>query len=384
MYYLIGVNGFISKNIYLYLKLQKQTVVCLHHNNISVLSDMKSTDMIINCCGINRTDNVDDFYNANVIFISTIIDILTVNKIVPIIIHISSIIASYENTTHVNYKKSKIMGENLLLLYAPHTTLIIRATNIYGYNSKPYYNNILISLMYDKLFNNKKITYIDKNTTLNLLSIDGFIEKVFELINNNITGIVCVSSICNITLEKLINIIYDNNVPSYIDIKTNESNYFGINSINNFQVNENIEHKIKLLEKQILDYVKLSENIQLVNLDTNTTVRGNMVEISNLESKRLYEITLNTHSIRGNHYHSKQIEDFYVSSGTVCFLLYHKDNPDTILHFIAKPGNKIRVLPDIVHTLTNDYKNNIPKIFILSTQKYIHNCTPDTEYVKFL
>ena len=41
--------------------------------------------------------------------------------------------------------------------------------------------------------------------------------------------------------------------------------------------------------------------------------RGNMVEISSLNSKRLYKITLTQNSVRGNHHHYTQIEEFYTN-----------------------------------------------------------------------
>ena len=112
--------------------------------------------------------------------------------------------------------------------------------------------------------------------------------------------------------------------------------------------------------------------------------RGDMVEISDIISKRLYMITLSDHSIRGDHYHYEQIEHFFVNNGKVIFLLAHKDNPNVRLFKILCKDNLIIVQPNIIHTLINDFINNEPDIIIASTQEYIAGHTPDTEYVNII
>ncbi len=109
-----------------------------------------------------------------------------------------------------------------------------------------------------------------------------------------------------------------------------------------------------------------------------------MVEITDLTSKRLYKITLTKNSVRGNHFHFKQIEDFYINKGYVTFLLCHKDNLDVIYCFKLFENDLIRIKPDIIHTLVNDYCGNIPEIIISSTQEFILNEIPDTKYINIV
>ena len=71
----------------------------------------------------------------------------------------------------------------------------------------------------------------------------------------------------------------------------------------------------------MLKYYEMKDNITIEKLNELIQPRGNMIEISNLESKRLYKITLTKNSVRGNHYHEEQIEDFFVNNGFVYFIL---------------------------------------------------------------
>ena len=109
-----------------------------------------------------------------------------------------------------------------------------------------------------------------------------------------------------------------------------------------------------------------------------------MIEISNLESKRLYKITLTKNSIRGNHYHEEQIEDFFVNNGFVYFILANKNDLDVIYQFKLNKNEKVKIKPYIIHTLVNDYVNNEPEIMVLSTQKYIKDIVLDTEYINLV
>ena len=62
MIYIIGINGFIGRNIYLYLKRYDITVTCLSHTDIELLrNNISDYDVIINCCGINRTNKYEDY-----------------------------------------------------------------------------------------------------------------------------------------------------------------------------------------------------------------------------------------------------------------------------------------------------------------------------------
>ena len=71
VFHLLGINSFIGKNIYIELKKQKIEVLCYSHSDINNL-ELSDNDYIINCCGINKGQNYEEFKNGNVNFLKNI------------------------------------------------------------------------------------------------------------------------------------------------------------------------------------------------------------------------------------------------------------------------------------------------------------------------
>ena len=389
VFHLLGINSFIGKNIYIELKKQKLEVLCYSHSDINNL-ELNDNDYIINCCGINKGKDYEEFKNGNVNFLKKILKKIS-NKDV-YLIHLSSgAVNGFKNidVEQLNngmkfFIKSKLEGEKYLLDNCnKENLLIIRPSNIYGYNCEPYYNNILVSLVYDKIKNFEKINNLNKNCVRNFLSIEGFVNKTLELIKNKYNGIYNIISSNNNSLNDIINYLYEVK-PKYIIINDDEESISNIDFNNNIIVNENIIDKLNLLENKMLKYYEMKDNITIEKLNELIQPRGNMIEISNLESKRLYKITLTKNSVRGNHYHEEQIEDFFVNNGFVYFILANKNDLDVIYQFKLNKNEKVKIKPYIIHTLVNDYINNEPEIMVLSTQKYIKDIVLDTEYINII
>ena len=115
-----------------------------------------------------------------------------------------------------------------------------------------------------------------------------------------------------------------------------------------------------------------------------TIYTSHMIEITNNNFNRLYKITLTKNSVRGNHYHYEQIEDFFVNNGYVYFLLVNKENLNVVYKFKLNKNEKVKILPNTIHTLINDFNNNEPEIIILSTKEYIKDIVLDTTYINIV
>jgi len=392
--YILGENSFLSKNFYLYIKKLHHHIFLITHNDIDKLVNIKDDDVIINFCGVNKADTWEKYNEGNHLFLRTIFT--KIGDTSPFFIHISSIMVhGFEkkkdedlNDTRQWFIKSKLLGENFIRANYPKNKLcIVRPTNIYGYNCTPYYNNLLSTLIYEKINKLDKINKINKNCIRNLLSSQNFSIKLYELFKNRSYGNYNIMSNNNINLETLVGYIY-NRKPMHIGFIDGECDIInmsngmitGINVI----VKEDIDTEIKKLEENMKIYLELKDTIIDNLLNTLSQSRGDMVEISNLQSKRLYKITLTTHAVRGNHFHYKQTEEFFTNKGMVLYLLSHKETPE-IVHLIKSEKNHTLIIPpNIIHTLTNDYTDNIPEIIISSTQEYIPNEIPDTKYVNII
>lgn len=391
--YIIGENSFIGKNLYLLLKTTFNNIILLSHDEIDVLKNtINNDDIIINLCGVNRANSQNDYEDGNYEFIKKLLEIINTE---PFFIHLSSLmIYGFKNKNIddlTNYQKwfimSKLKGEQYLINnYSKDKLTIIRPSNIYGYNCTPYYNNLLSTLVYEKINKMNMICNINTNCIRNFLSIEKLCESIKDIIIKKNPGIYNILSNNNINLKVVLSYIYDDNIPKYFVLNAGDNDIIDMyedNSVN-IIINENINDEIKRLEQKMKVFLKLKSEIEHKTLNVLTHPRGDMVEISNLVSKRVYKITLTQNAIRGNHYHYEQTEEFYTSKGIVTYLLAYSQEPSVIYMFKSCENNVVRIKPLIIHTLTNDYLNNIPEIIVTSSQEYITNSTPDTKYVNII
>ena len=392
MIYILGINSFLAKNFYIFLKQTQQTqtfqhsITYLHHDFIKDNIIFSTEDTIINFCGVNRSDNYKDFETGNYTVVKDLLDLLKNNNVSPMMIHISSAMVNgflYNKELQVYQKyyiETKLKAEKLLLeTYDKNKLCILRPSNIYGYNCKPYYNNLLVTLIYEKITGQYKTTNLNKNCTRNFLSIEGFCKTLSNIITNQTIGLYNIFSDNNISLDKLIHIIYNGKLPNNINIIDGPLDIISdSNNCKSIIISENLNTLIESLEKNMINFIDISTNVKISNHNVLSQDRGNMIEISDLHNKRLYMITINYGYMRGNHYHDSQIEQFYIYKGEVMVCLKYKDK-NVIYNLLLQRNNSIIVNPKIIHTFINDGLN-IPDIFIVSNQEYIPNSSPDTVY----
>ena len=393
--FILGENSFIAKHLYLQIKkLSKYNIILLNHANYHELEIARDDDIIINFCGMNRSNTKIEYEEANHIFLEKIMTSLTSR---PFLIHISSLMIYGFKDKDINslsnyqkwFIKSKLNGEQYLCKNYPEKLLcIIRHSNIYGYDCVPYYNNLLSTLVYEKICGLNKINNININCFRNMLSVDNLSNQLYEFIENKKYGKYNLMSNNIVSLEKIVSYIYDNEPPARIVLTNGDLDIPNVNSdeiegIDIF-INENLQNEIKLLEENMKIFIQLKENISITNRNMLIQPRGNMVEITNLNSKRLYKITLTQHSVRGNHYHNEQIEDFFTNRDKVLYIFAYKNEPTIVYQYTSNINDLISVKPTIIHTLTNDFVDNNPEIIVSSTQEFIADNIPDTEYINII
>ena len=391
--YILGKNSFIAKNLYLSLKPINNNIYLLSHSEINTnLENINSEDVIINCCGVNRSKSYEDYLNGNYILTKEIIEkIQTTNAY---FIHISSLMVygfKNKNLTELSeyqqwFNITKLKGEEFIRKNYKNYC-IIRPSNIYGYNCTPYYNNLLSSMIYEKINKLTKINNINNNCLRNHISIENICTQIINFVKEKNVGSYNLISNNDLNLKDLTSHIYNDEIPEHITLNDGEDDVYHIHE--NLEgitiiIKENLVENIKQLEKNMTDYIKLEKEITYSKLNKLIQERGDMVEISNLKSERLYKITLNEHSVRGNHFHYEQIEEFYNNSGKITYLLANERNINATLILHLEENTKVRVTPHVIHTLTNDFKNNISDVIIGSTQKFIENEIPDTKYINIV
>jgi len=391
--FILGFNSFIAKQFYLSCKKMNNNIILLEYNQVEYLKKITSNDVVINFCGVNRADSYDAYNNGNFLFIKKYIDIIKEKS--PFLLHISSLMVCGFKDQKVddlsNYKKwfieTKLKGEKYIKdNYKKNMYAIVRPANVFGYSCKPYYNNLLSTIVYEKLNNLKKINNININCFQYLISVQTLCNELLEIIKTKKYGIFNIISQDMFSLKTVIETVYDCKIPEYMTFTDGDYSVPDIESKEgeNIVILDDFKKSVMTLEKEMNIYNELINNIKITSLKKLSQPRGDMVEISSLQSKRLYKITLNENAVRGNHFHFKQVEEFFNNKGSVTYLLANRDNINVVLVEHSKENVRIDILSEIIHTVVNDFPDNIPEIIITSTQEFIPNSAPDTEYINII
>ncbi|MEO1953325.1 MAG: NAD-dependent epimerase/dehydratase family protein [Campylobacterales bacterium] len=172
-----GSKGFIGKNLIDRLTHIKGISIETFDkdNTIDELSQkISKVDFIFHLAGVNRPDNIKEFYKGNRDLTKQIIDLIDANhKKIPILLS-SSIQVERDN----DYGKSKLQAEELLKEYASisHVPVYIyRLPNVFGKWCKPNYNSVIATWCYN-IAHDLPIQVNDPSVALNLVYIDNVIE----------------------------------------------------------------------------------------------------------------------------------------------------------------------------------------------------------------
>ncbi len=180
-----GSNGFIAKNLIEHLKRDEKVELYLYSkkDSFNILEAyIKEVDFIFHLAGVNRPQDVSEFYKGNGDLTKTIVNILTkANKHTPILLS-SSTQVNLDN----DYGKSKLEAESLLLKYAKKThanIYIYRLPNVFGKWSRPNYNSVIATWCHN-IANNLEIQVNDKNVELDLVYVDDVVKSFIEKLDN--------------------------------------------------------------------------------------------------------------------------------------------------------------------------------------------------------
>ena len=387
--YLIGKQGFIAKNIYKLLKRKKITCILCSHENIEGLEKVTNDDVIINTAGVNNAETLEEYEDGNLIFLQKIVKLLRDKT--PYFLHLSSyMVIGFQNKDKFSLSEknryfvdTKLAGEAFLEENVKENLCILRPSNIFGYDCRPYYNNIISTLVYEKLLRSRKITRLNRNSYRNFLTVEALCLEILECVKSKRKGTWNVLSNNTVSLETVVGIIWETVIPSYFSINDGNEEIPNMGE-NNIVIQEDFFSVIKKLERDMKIYLKILDSLEFEKKSNLSQERGDMVEISDMNSKRLYKITINPGQFRGNHFHYHQIEEFFTNRGSVVYLFAVSEHIDIMHVEHAKENDLIRVFPNIVHTLVNDSLDGVSEVIVLSTQKYIQGIIPDTCYINII
>ena len=360
---IIGSDGFIGKNFSLFLKSSSKKFKVYEINRTlqreSIIKLINTSDIIINCAGINRSKSKSEFHN-NYKICQFLIDNLVSSKKKKLI-HISSTKVFEKNL----YGKTKKKAEKeLISSQNPNLSIrIIRCPNVFGKWSKPNYNSVVATFCYN-VIRNKKNKIFGENNKIQLIYIDDLCEIIMNEINTkkNIGNFIKIDkkfikiSTPKIILDKIKlfqKYRYQKLIPDFKDT-------FSKNLYSTF---------LTFLPKKLFKY----------SIEKKSDKRGTFVEfLKTISSGQISYIKINSKLSRGNHYHMSKVEKFLLLNGRCKFEFKNMKNPNENINFIINSKNTeiMETIPGWLHSVKN--LSNYPIYLIIWANEIFDKLKPDT------
>lgn len=332
---LTGSNGFIGKNLTLWLKNHNHEVLGVDIDNADQLENyLIECDYIVHLAGVNRPLNQEEFYDGNTNLTKHLVDLLKKHhKDVPLI-YSSSIQADLDN----DYGKSKKLAEDYLLSSGLRT-YVYRLKNVFGKWCRPNYNSVVATFCYN-VAHDLPLTIRDESYVVTFNYIDDICRSWLNVIedknNSGSKDILYVEPSYECSLGDIAKLLYK--------FKNNRKSLLAPSSLNEFE---------KKLYATYLSYLDTKDF--KYQLDMHVDNRGSFTEFIKTENEGQVSINIAKPGIvKGNHYHHTKNEKFLVVKGT-CSIKFRKVDSDEIIEYIVSGDNLevVDIPTGYTHSITN-------------------------------
>ena len=360
-----GSNGFIAKNLIAYLKRDEKIELYLFtkkDSNTLLEAYVKEADFIFHLAGVNRPENVSEFYEGNTNLTKIIVDTLKlINKTTPIVLS-SSIQAELDN----DYGNSKLEAEHLLLDYAKVTKAqiyIYRLPNVFGKWSKPNYNSVISTWCYN-IANDLEIQVNNRDVQLNLVYVDDVVRSFIEKLGSKHTDNYCeIETVYKKTLGEIEKLLYE--------FKENRKTLVIPNVASGFE---------RALYATYLSY--LSTDNFSYELKGHQDDRGAFYEIIKTLDSGQFSLSTTAPGVkRGSHYHHTKNEKFLVVKGEALIEFRHIVTDEKVSYRVSSTKMEVvEMIPGYTHNIKN-IGNEEMLLFLWANENYDNN-NPDTYFLE--
>ncbi|MDF1876645.1 NAD-dependent epimerase/dehydratase family protein [Sulfurimonas sp. SAG-AH-194-L11] len=360
-----GSNGFIAKNLIEHLKRDEEIELYLYSkkDSLTILEAyVKEVDFIFHLAGVNRPQNISEFYKGNSDLTKSIVDILVKEgKSTPIVLS-----SSTQSALDNDYGKSKLEAENILVEYSKKTNAdvyVYQLPNVFGKWSKPNYNSV-ISTWCHNIANDLEIQVNNKDAELNLVYVDDVVESfVQKLKNRSSDTYVSIDVIYKKTLGEIEELLYK--------FKENRTTLVIPNVASGFE---------RALYATYLSY--LSTDNFSYELKGHQDNRGTFYEIlKTLDSGQFSLSTTAPGILRGNHYHHSKNEKFLVVRGEALIEFRHIVTNEIITYKVSdKKMEVVEMIPGYTHNIKNT--GNEEMLLFLWANETFDQDNPDTYFLE--
>ncbi len=362
-----GSKGFIGLNLIERLvRMDDVTIVTYSHEDdvTSLTQKVQEVDFIFHLAGINRPDDISEFYSGNRDLTQNIITTLeNAHKKIPILLT-SSTQVERDN----DYGKSKKEAEDLLSTYAKKNdtvTYIYRLPNVFGKWSRPNYNTVIATWCYN-ITHDLAIEVNDENAELMLVYIDDVVNQFVRHLDENAkekTIYPEVSPVYKKTLGEIKNLL-----ELFKESRT---------SLTVPRVGRGFERALYATYLSFLPTDKFS-----YELNGHQDDRGTFYEfVKTLDSGQFSISTTVPGITRGNHYHNTKNEKFLVIKGEAS-IKHRQIHGDEIIEYKVsdKKMEVVEMIPGYTHDITNI--GDTEMVLLLWANEAFDRENPDTYFLK--
>jgi UDP-2-acetamido-2,6-beta-L-arabino-hexul-4-ose reductase len=366
---LTGANGFIAKNLQLYLSNRKDIKVLSFNrdNNISQISEMlEGLDFIFHLAGVNRPSDLSEFASSNTDLTKELCKAVAIKsdvtgKKVPIIYA-----SSTQAVNDTPYGVSKKIAEEALIQLSNDfgvPVYIFRLPNVFGKWCKPNYNSVVATFCYNIAFN-EPIKIDDPTTTLKLAYVDDVVSCFIHLMDGanpiiNVDGFAVVSPQYTITVGDLAN-----QIRAFRDSRSN---------LLTERVGTGL---IRALYSTYISYLPTKSFAYRV--PHHADIRGTFVEMLRTpDCGQFSYFTAYPGVTRGGHYHHSKSEKFLVIKGIARFKFKDMHKNETFeLTTRGEDATIVESIPGWAHDITNIGEGEL--LVMLWANEIFDGSNPDT------
>ncbi len=351
-------------------------------------------DFVFHLAGVNRPKDQSEFMKGNFGFAAKLLETLKAqNNTCPVMFSSSSQASLTGRFADSEYGKSKLAGEKLFFKYAEETgcrVLIYRLPNLFGKWCRPNYNSAVATFC-NAVANDLEYTVYDKNTELELVYIDDFINEMLDALEGkehrcdypsdgshtgleaepSSSGRYCyVPAVHHAALGEIVDLLHSfKDMPSTLIMPEIPSGSFA-----------------KKLYSTYLSYLPPSKMVY--NFKSNVDSRGNFTELIRTISCGQVSVNIAKPGItRGQHWHNSKWEIFIIVSGHG--LIQERRigiNPQTgreypVIEFevTGEQMKAVQILPGFTHNIINLSKTENLVTVMWANERFDENY-PDTFY----
>jgi UDP-2-acetamido-2,6-beta-L-arabino-hexul-4-ose reductase len=364
-----GANGFIGKNMRLYLAGRKDIqILCFtRDHNVSQLSKMlEGVDFVFHLAGSNRPLDPAEFILDNSSLTQELCKaVAAVSKKTgkrPSIIYTSSTQIGNNNA----YGDSKRIAEKFLFQLKSDygvPVYIFRLPNVFGKWGRPGYNSAVATFCHN-ISRGLPIQINDPAATLRLVYVDDVIKRFIELMDG-------ADSAVDVDGFEVVNPQYTTTVGKLVDYLN--SFYCSRSTLVTERVGVGL---IRALYSTYVSYLPKSSFAYLV--PRHEDARGTFIEMLKTPDCGQFScFTAHPGITRGGHYHHSKTEKFMVLKGTARFKFKHMlTNEEFELVVSEDLSVVVETIPGWAHDITNI--GNVEMVVMLWANEIFDRANPDT------